>query len=122
MAEDNAQDAPPPPAANAWGDALGSVLGDAPERIEYLWPDNLRAWQHWLAVQTQWRTGMGGATGMDYAGVRAYLQLQVHRKHQREVFDGIRACERATLDVWAEQRERDEQRRASEQSGPRLPR
>lgn len=93
---------------------------DDGERIEYLWPDNLPAWQAWQGVQTQWRTGMGGATGLDYAGVHAWLQLHAPRQQRRELFEGIQAAERATLEVWSEQREREEQQRAAEQAAPRI--
>lgn len=49
---------------------------------------------------------MAGATGLDYAGVAAYLDEQRLRRprQRREIFDGIRACEAATLQAWAEQR------------------
>lgn len=56
---------------------------------------------------------MGGApTGLNYAGVSAYLTeecvLGDDRKH---VFACIRAAERAMLEVWREQaKERDQQR------------
>lgn len=72
----------------------------------YLWPCNVPAWNAWNAVQTQWRTGMAGATGLDYAGVRAWLELAgpENPDERRDVFNGIRACESATLAVWAEQR------------------
>ena len=73
------------------------------DEVVYLWPDNLRAWQCWCGVQTQWRTGgMGGATGLDYAGVRAYLDEQGPQGEERkDIFSGIRAAERGTLDGWA---------------------
>jgi hypothetical protein len=78
------------------------------QRTEYLWPCNVRTWQHWQAVQTQWRVGMSGASGLDYAGVLAYLQAVVSSKQQRrDIFDGIQAAEHATLVVWREQAERD---------------
>lgn len=56
-------------------------------------------------MQTQWRVGMV-STGLDYAGVRAYLD-EVQPQDRAFVFTAIRACEREVLDVWAEQRERD---------------
>ena len=88
--------------------------------MAYLWPDNLVAWQCWQGIQTQWRVGMGGATGLDYAGVRAYLELQdLPPDERREVFAGLQACERTTLDVWAEQREREQQ--AQQRQGPPVP-
>jgi len=109
---------------NAWASALAGlgVLDAAPDgERAYLWPDNVRAWNCWQGVQTQWRVGMGGATGLDYAGVRAFLdEQQLAGDERREVFAGIQACERATLDVWAEQRERDEANRAAA-SGPPVP-
>lgn len=75
------------------------------QSVAYLWPCNVPAWEHWQAVQSQWRVGMGGATGLDYAGVIAYLREYVRNaKTRRETLDGIRAAERATLDVWAAQR------------------
>jgi hypothetical protein len=71
----------------------------------YLWPENVEAWHCWCAVQTQWRVGMGGATGLDYAGVRAYLdEAGLQGQARRDTFAGICAAERATLEVWAEQR------------------
>lgn len=49
---------------------------------------------------------MAGPTGLDYAGVRAYLDLQgIRGADRRSVFAGIQACEAATLEAWAEQRD-----------------
>lgn len=92
---------------SAWAGALAGLglQTDAPDPV-YLWPDNVCAWNHWQSVQTQWRVGMGGATGLDYAGVRAYLDEVDLGEQRRDVFAGIQACERATLDVWSEQREK----------------
>jgi hypothetical protein len=76
--------------------------------VAYLWPCNVQTWRHWQALQTQWRIGMGGATGLDYSGVRAYLDEQdIKKAERREIFEGIQAAERGTLDAWAEQAERE---------------
>jgi hypothetical protein len=42
-----------------------------------LWPENIPAVELYLAAETQWRhAGMNGVpTGLDYAGVRALLDL-----------------------------------------------
>lgn len=100
-----------PDPTNAWTAALaglGVLEQPDSERVCHLWPDNLHAWQCWQGVQTQWRVGVGGATGLDYAGVRAYLDEQaLPAEDRRSVFAGIQACERTTLEVWAEQRERN---------------
>ena len=70
-----------------------------------LWPCNLQAWNCWQAVQTQWRVGMAGRTGLDYTAVLAYLRT-VHGlrgEDLREVFDGLQGCELAILELQAEQ-------------------
>lgn len=74
--------------------------------MAYLWPCNVAAWQHWQGVQTQWRVGgMGGATGLDYAGVRAYLdECGLGGDDRQAAWRGICACESATLVAWGEQR------------------
>ena len=61
----------------------------------------------WTGVRTQWREGMGGRTGLDYAGVRAYLDMQnLDPEIKREAFRGVQACEQATLAAWADQRDK----------------
>lgn len=93
-----AQSAATPPAEN---DALGQILA-AQEEVVFLWPENLPIWNHWLALQTQWRTGAAGATGLDYAAVLAYLAHTEPDKDARaQAFDCIRAMERETLTQWA---------------------
>jgi len=74
----------------------------------WLWPENRLAWDLWLCLQTQWRVGMGGATGLDYAGVQAAMQLMgVARKERAELFALVRAMEGATLDEWARKSDRE---------------
>lgn len=71
----------------------------------YLWPDNVQAWQCWAAVQTQWRTGMGGATGLDYVGARACLdEMGIEGDERKEVWACLQAAEIAVLELWAERR------------------
>lgn len=81
---------------------LGQLLSAAEEEEElFLWPDCVSIWNHWNAVQTQWRTGMNGATGLDYAAVLAYLAFaEPARAARREAFDCIRAMEQACLSQW----------------------
>lgn len=89
-------------------DAAGAFDQPEPEdEYLYLWPESVDAWAHWRALQTQWRTGMGGATGLCYAGVRAYLDEcgLAPGDERRELFDCIRACEQACLEAWADQRD-----------------
>lgn len=51
---------------------------------------------------------MGGATGLDYAGVRAYLdESGLAGDERKDIFTGIRAAEGATLQAWAEKAKQD---------------
>lgn len=79
----------------------------------YLWPENVPIWTLWQSLQTQWRVGMAGATGLDYAAVWAVIDRSVARRRRDETFAAVRSMERAVLDVLAEraERERGERRR-----------
>lgn len=44
-------------------------------RCPDIMPENLEAWQLWLVVNTQWRTGFGGAAGLDYVAVFAVAEV-----------------------------------------------
>lgn len=70
----------------------------------WLWPENAAVFTAWQELQTQWRVGMGGATGMDYAGVRAYLDEcgPGPSEERRALFASLRACEHACLRAWRE--------------------
>ncbi len=98
-------------AASEWGFEVAMPDAPPPEDGEvcHLWPENLLPWECWHAVQTQWRMGMGGATGLDYTAVLAYLKdgKGLPGKERREVFGLIQLCERETLKVWAEKREQE---------------
>lgn len=83
------------------------MAASAVEELD-LWPCNLRAWECWQGVQTQWRVGMAGRTGLDYTAVLAYCRAQGLRGDElRDVFAGLQACELAVLE---HQAERDAQR------------
>ncbi len=68
----------------------------------YLWPCNLATFNVWQGLQTQWREGMGGRTGLDYASVTSYLRdvCRASGKEQVEIFRGLQAMEYAALDEW----------------------
>lgn len=110
VADDGLAQSQQPDPDNAWSSALSGLgidQGSSSSVVCYLWPDNVLAWNCWQGVQTQWRVGHSGATGLDYAGVAAFLdEMGVRADERRGVFSGIRACERATLDAWSEQRAR----------------
>jgi hypothetical protein len=61
-----------------------------------LWPENVASVDLYLAIETQWRVGMAGATGLDYAGVQAAMQL---RGDHPRLFDDIQIMEREFLSI-----------------------
>jgi hypothetical protein len=70
-----------------------------------VWPENWPAVHAFLLVRTQWRTGAGGATGLDYPAV--WLTLRIYQVQDRAaVFGDLRVMEGAILQAWGEQIER----------------
>lgn len=74
------------------------------QELHYLWPCNVAAWGVWCDVQTQWVRDQGYPTGLNYSGVRAHLDELglAPGDERRDIYAGIRAAERATLDARAE--------------------
>lgn len=72
----------------------------------YLWPCNVRAFNVWQQVQTQWRCSMAGREGLDWVAVEVYLSSVpgFRPKARAELWAGLRAMERAALEVWAEKK------------------
>jgi hypothetical protein len=88
--------------------SIDAMLG--PEEKDFgVWPENWDAMRAFLAVQTQWSTGMGGPTGLDYTRVRSGLELAGVPVTQ-ELFSQLRTLEFAALDAMASNRKRQEKR------------
>ena len=61
-----------------------------------IYPDNWQAVSVFCDMSTQWRVGVNGATGLDYAALPAVLNIR--RVNDREdVFECLRVMERAAL-------------------------
>ena len=85
-------------------DAPSQSAADDAE-LFYLWPEHVRAYVLWAGVQTQWRVGFGGPTGLDYAGVRASPAFRaLPRRRAERTFVEVQIMERAALAEWAAQR------------------
>lgn len=82
------------------------AAGDARPKPDmfYLWPCNLRVFNIWHGIQTQWHVGMGGRTGLDYAGVLAYLRevLRIKPREVPQIFSSLQAMEFAALQAWSD--------------------
>jgi hypothetical protein len=66
-----------------------------------VWPENWPAVQAFLKVQTQWATGMGGPTGLDYTRVRDGLEL-AGVSVTPELFEQLQVMEAGALKAFSE--------------------
>jgi len=62
--------------------------------------------ENWLTVMTfcnlntQWKYGaMGGCMGLDYAGLKVVMDLNVPKKQHQTVFKGVQIMEREALKI-----------------------
>lgn len=104
--QSDAQDDTATDALAIWG--LVADDGDTPPASGdtfNLWPECVPVWLLWQKLQTQWRVGMNGRDGLDYAGVAAYLRDVARIKPRAfvETFFCIQAMEVASLNEWARQ-------------------
>lgn len=71
-----------------------------------VFPENWQTVEVFASVMTQWRIGMSGPTGLDYAVLPGVMQMMgVARKEQMEVFNGVRVMESEALKVLSEKRD-----------------
>lgn len=79
----------------------GLTLQEAAEAETcWVWPDNWPIVEAFEAMTTQWRVGMRGATGLDYAVLPVVLRMRgIARADWPDTFYGIRVMESAALDV-----------------------
>ena len=68
------------------------------EQIVNVWPDVWPAFGVFRSMSTQWRTGMGGVTGLDYNILPWLMKLEAIEE-EATVLNDIRVMERAALDV-----------------------
>lgn len=78
---------------------LMKVIGTGePEEID-VWPDNWPIKQVFDAMLSQWNVGMGGVVGLRYEALPLVLELHgIEGEMRWEVFDGLRAMERAGVE------------------------
>jgi hypothetical protein len=85
--------APPPDQLALFG--ISSL--DLDDTVEVL-PGNWPAFVVMEAMATQWRTGMGGASGLDYSVVPAVMSLvNIPKKTRNQVFHDLRVMEAEAL-------------------------
>lgn len=64
-----------------------------------IWPEHLEAFELFVALRSQWRVGMAGATGLDY-GVMFHKMDRMGLTSERyeEMEEQMRVLEHAALD------------------------
>lgn len=81
---------------------FGLTPGDLDDDVE-VWPDNWPAFRLFNAMSTQWRTGAGGATGLDYTSIRDVASfLGIKRYQIPEIFPDLQAMEAEALLVMSD--------------------
>lgn len=78
--------------------------GFEPEDYEHevveVWEENWPAVRFFSRLSTQWRHGMGGPTGLDYAAVLALVRAQrLPRAQADDLFECVQVMEAAALAV-----------------------
>ena len=79
------------------------------EGLPDVYPENQRAVQAFIDLQTQWRSsGMGGRSGLIYREVYGYMDEigLTKRKHRLDLMHALRVMEAEALKVWGEQQDR----------------
>ena len=84
--------------------AFGFSKDDFAGEAEFaVWPDNWLALSVFLDMDTQWRVGAVGPTGLDYSALEPVMRLQGVRKRDRQdVFAAVRVMEAEALRVMRE--------------------
>lgn len=62
-------------------------------------PENWETVQAFISVQTQWKEGYAGYTGLDYNGVRFAFEM-LGLTGRRDVFEGLQLMEFTALKVF----------------------
>lgn len=87
----------PEPRAQGGGFSLAAFIGADQAEV---WPENWPVFELFTQVQTQWRTGARGPTGLDYAAIYPLLD-RVHPADPAawsDAFGAIRDMEIEALD------------------------
>lgn len=77
---------------------MGLTVEDvAPAAIE-LWPENEDAFLLFCQMGTQWRVGMGGPVGLDYAALPVVMDMAgIDAAARPLLFEAVRVMENAAL-------------------------
>lgn len=78
--------------------AFDAVIGEQPEEGIEIWLENVPTVEVFIAMGTQWNSGMAGIIGLRYEALPTVLRmLRVPRTEESDIFTGLREMERETL-------------------------
>lgn len=88
------------------GNVGNSVEPADVDSVVYLWPENVLAWRHWLALRNQWMVGLGGPYAINLGAVSTHLtECGLQGEERRDVYDGVLACAEVVLELMAQQKQ-----------------
>jgi hypothetical protein len=68
-----------------------------------VWPENWQAWQLFAYMQTQWRIGFGGRTGLDYTVLHHKMdRMNLDPEEYEQLENDIRMLEFAALEAMSQ--------------------
>ena len=77
---------------------MGFTLEDLATDAVEIWPENVQAYELFCAMDTQWRIGMAGPTGLDYAALPMALRMiGAARADWQQLMADVRVMESAAL-------------------------
>lgn len=77
---------------------LGALLGPKVPPVVDVWPENWPAVDLFVRIGTQWRVGMGGASGLDYSVVWKMIErMRLSQDEEENLFEDIRYLEGEAL-------------------------
>lgn len=83
---------------------LGLTRDDLDDTAVEMWPDTERSIHLFIDLATQWRVGMSGATGLDYAAIPPVLDMRgIPAPERGALFDDLRLMEIETLNLQAKE-------------------
>jgi Phage related hypothetical protein (DUF1799). len=83
--------------------AFGLTEDDYEDKVVNVWPDIWPSFLVFQSICTQWRTGMGGATGLDYNVLPWVMRLHGLSDEATALSD-IQVMERAALKIMHKER------------------
>lgn len=77
-----------------------------------IWPDNVRAFNVFQGLRTQWRIGMGGPTGLDYTVAYHRMQrMDLSPQEFNQLDEDLQVMEASALTMMHEQMEEQSSKR-----------